>query len=127
MEKKPNKLPGFLNGLPSRSYMLMMAAGLYLAYTGYQLCHGIMTGESSGVGFLIGGIAFILIGAAMVLIGIYGVTVNGKQEAGETSEEDSEADSQEDSKADPEADSEDHVEAEAQEDSGTGSEAGPEE
>ena len=80
MKKDQDKLPGFLSGLPSRSYMLMMAAGLYLAYTGYQLCHGIMTGESSGIGFLIGGIAFVLIGAAMVIVGIYGISVNAKAE-----------------------------------------------
>lgn len=83
MKKEPKKLPGFLDGLPGRSYMIMIIAGVYLAYLGYQLCHGILTGESSGIGFLIGGVIFVIVGIGMAIVGIYGSSLSAKQ----TSEE----------------------------------------
>ncbi|MDO4276940.1 MAG: hypothetical protein Q4D16_25040 [Eubacteriales bacterium] len=61
-------------GLPTRSLMLMVLAGIYLLYTGYRLCKNVIDGvEGASIGFMLAGIAFFIIGAGMLFIGGRGV------------------------------------------------------
>ena len=54
---------------PTRSYVIRILAGLYLLYTGFQLCRGVLNGEEgAGWGFMAAGIAFLVI-AVILLIG----------------------------------------------------------
>lgn len=48
------------------SYGMRAVVGVYLFYLAYQLIGGHLSGESSGVLFLVAGIAFIAVGAACV-------------------------------------------------------------
>ena len=44
----------------------MLLAGVYLVYTGYQLCKDVLTGvEGASVGFLAAGVAFLVIGGVI--------------------------------------------------------------
>ena len=45
----------------------MLLAGVYLVYTGYQLCKDVLTGvEGASVGFLAAGVAFLVIGGVIL-------------------------------------------------------------
>ena len=58
------------SGLPTRSYILMCLAGMYLLYTGFKLCQNVINGvEGGNMGFFIAGAAFFLVGAGMLVIG----------------------------------------------------------
>ncbi|MBU5480673.1 DUF308 domain-containing protein [Blautia sp. MSJ-19] len=58
------------NTTPTRSYILMILAGCYLLYTGYQLCKNVIDGVDGGNwGFFAAGIGFLLVGAVMLFIG----------------------------------------------------------
>lgn len=56
-------------GLPNRSIVLRLLAGVYLLYTGYRLCENVLSGaEGASWGFFVAGVAFLLIGAVMLFI-----------------------------------------------------------
>lgn len=57
-------------GMPTRSFVLMLLAGVYLLYTGYKLCESVLTGaDGASWGFFAAGIAFLVIGAVMLFVG----------------------------------------------------------
>ena len=57
-------------GLPTRSYILMCLAGMYLLYTGFKLCQNVINGvEGGNMGFFAAGIGFFIVGAVMLFIG----------------------------------------------------------
>lgn len=63
-------LTGWMDSINSRSAIVMLIAGLYLAYLGWGLCKGyIDKAEGSGIGFFCVGAAFILIGVFMLFAG----------------------------------------------------------
>lgn len=53
----------------NRSYIFRFLAGLYLLYTGYTLCKGVLTGEEASGWFLAAGIAFLLIAIGFLVSG----------------------------------------------------------
>lgn len=56
-------------GLPNRSCVLMFIAGLYLLYTGWQLCQNVLKGvEGGNWGFFAAGVGFFIVGAVMLFI-----------------------------------------------------------
>lgn len=56
------------NNTPTRSYIIRILAGLYLLYTGYKLCEGVLKGEEgSGWGFMAAGIAFLVIAVILLI------------------------------------------------------------
>lgn len=62
--------------------VLWSLAGIYLLYTGYSLCKGVLTGaEGASAGFLIGGIAFVVIGAGLLFFSMKGIIADGKRKA----------------------------------------------
>ena len=71
-QNSPRKggLTGWMDSINSRSAIVMLIAGLYLAYLGWGLCKGyIDKAEGSGIGFFCAGAAFILIGVFMAFAG----------------------------------------------------------
>lgn len=69
--KNNEEAPG-QNPVSLRSYLLMILAGGYLAYTGYRLCENVLSGSEGGsMGFFAAGAAFIVIGAGMLIWGGY--------------------------------------------------------
>lgn len=68
--------------MPSRSYVLWVLAGLYLLYTGYSLCQGVIRGqEGSGPIFLIAGIVFLVIGAYLTIKGAKNLWFRDKEKS----------------------------------------------
>lgn len=58
------------NRRQSRNPMLMILAGAYLLYTGYQLCKNVLDGvEGAKWGFFAAGVGFLVIGAGMIFFG----------------------------------------------------------
>lgn len=58
-------------GLPTRSCILMIAAGLYLLYTGYRLCENVLKGVDGGSwGFFAAGAGFFIVGAVILAVGV---------------------------------------------------------
>lgn len=56
-------------GMPMRSSIIMLLAGLYLLYTGYQLCKNVLDGVEGGSwGFFAAGIGFLIIGVVMLVV-----------------------------------------------------------
>lgn len=56
------------NNVPTRSYIIRILAGLYLLYTGFQLCKGVLNGEEgANAGFMAAGIAFLVIAAVLLI------------------------------------------------------------
>lgn len=56
------------NNTPTRSYIIRILAGLYLLYTGYKLCEGVLKGEEgSGWGFMAAGIVFLVIAVILLI------------------------------------------------------------
>ena len=71
-QNSPQKrgLAGWMDSINSRSAIVMLIAGLYLAYLGWGLCKGyIDKAEGSRIGFFCAGAAFILIGVFMAFAG----------------------------------------------------------
>lgn len=57
-------------GMPMRSSIIMLLAGAYLLYTGYQLCKNVLDGvEGSGWGFFAAGVGFLIVGIVMLVVG----------------------------------------------------------
>ena len=70
VSKPRGGLAGWIDSVNSRSAIVMLIAGAYLAYLGWGLCKGYLDGaEGSGIGFFCAGAAFILIGVFMVFVG----------------------------------------------------------
>ena len=58
------------SGMPVRTCVMMIIAGLYLLYTGYILCRDVLNGvEGGGWGFAVAGVGFFIVGAGMLVIG----------------------------------------------------------
>lgn len=58
-------------GLPTRSYVMMTLAGVYLVFAGYQLCRDVLLGkEGSSIGFLLAGVVFLGLGCGMLFVSI---------------------------------------------------------
>jgi len=93
MEEK-NKFVQWMNSLPSRSCIVMAAAGIYLIYLGRNLVSDVMkSGGSENIGFGIAGGAFILVGIFMAVVGGRGILRYGKKqkEAAEEAKREEEA------------------------------------
>ena len=57
-------------GMPTRTCIMMILAGLYLLYTGYKLCSDVLSGVEGGSwGFAVAGVGFFIVGAGMLVIG----------------------------------------------------------
>mgnify|MGYP003281903259 FL=1 len=70
---------------PNRSYVLHILAGLYLLYTGYQLCKGVLTGEEGASwGFMVAGILFLVIAVILLFNGGKGIYAKNKAQKEET-------------------------------------------
>ena len=51
-------------GMPTRTCIMMILAGLYLLYTGYKLCSDVLNGVEGGSwGFAVAGVGFFIVGA----------------------------------------------------------------
>ena len=56
-------------GMPTRTCIMMILAGLYLLYTGYKLCSDVLNGVEGGSwGFAVAGVGFFIVGAGMLVI-----------------------------------------------------------
>lgn len=63
----------------TRSFVLWILGGIYLVYTGYQLCKGYLDGaEGSSVGFFIAGAAFVVLGAVLAIKGVISTSKQDK-------------------------------------------------
>ena len=79
-------------GLPGTSVGLMLLAGFYLVYTGYNLCSNVLAGEEGASwGFMVAGIAFLVIGAGMLFVSGKNLLRKNKAKKAEEVEEESEA------------------------------------
>lgn len=55
------------NPSSNRRFLLWTLAGIYLLYTGYNLCKNVIQGaEGASTGFLLAGIAFAVVGAGLL-------------------------------------------------------------
>lgn len=67
-------------GLPMRSCILMIMAGIYLIYTGYRLCRNVLDGVEGGSwGFMAAGVVFCVVGIGMLVVGGKGFMRNEKE------------------------------------------------
>ena len=58
------------HGMPLRSSIIMLLAGLYLLYTGYRLCRDVLNGvNGSNWGFFAAGVGFLIVGVVMLIVG----------------------------------------------------------
>lgn len=58
-------------GMPLRSSIIMLLAGLYLLYTGYRLCQDVLNGvNGSSWGFFAAGVGFLVVGVVMLVVGV---------------------------------------------------------
>ena len=59
--------------VPMRTCLLMILAGVYVAYLGVSLCINVIKGvEDSNPGFMVAGIVFVVLGVGFVINGIRG-------------------------------------------------------
>ena len=59
------------SGVPMRTYLIMILAGVYVAYLGVSLCQNVIKGaEGSSPGFMVAGIVFIVLGVVFVVSGL---------------------------------------------------------
>lgn len=66
--------------MPTRSYILQILAGIYLAYTGYRLCKNVLDGVEGGSwGFMVAGIIFAILGVGLVIYGARGMMQEDKR------------------------------------------------
>ena len=62
-----------------RTCLVMILAGVYVAYLGVSLCQNVINGaEGSSPGFMVAGVIFIVLGVAFVINGIRGSIKAGK-------------------------------------------------
>lgn len=67
------------SAMPMRTYLVMILAGVYVAYLGVSLCQNVINGaEGSSPGFMVAGVIFIVLGVAFVINGIRGSIKAGK-------------------------------------------------
>lgn len=67
------------SAMPMRTCLVMILAGVYVAYLGVSLCQNVINGaEGSGPGFMVAGVIFIVLGVAFVINGIRGSIKAGK-------------------------------------------------
>ena len=61
------------SAMPMRTCLVMILAGVYVAYLGVSLCQNVINGaEGSSPGFMVAGVIFIVLGVAFVINGIRG-------------------------------------------------------
>lgn len=59
------------SGVPMRTYLIMILAGVYVAYLGVSLCQDVIKRtEGSSPGFMVAGIVFIVLGVVFVVSGL---------------------------------------------------------
>ena len=59
------------SGVPMRTYLIMILAGVYVAYLGVSLCQDVIKRtEGSSPGFMVAGIEFIVLGVVFVVSGL---------------------------------------------------------
>ena len=59
------------SAMPMRTCLVMILAGVYVAYLGVSLCQNVINGaEGSSPGFMVAGVIFIVLGVAFVINGI---------------------------------------------------------
>ena len=67
------------SAMPMRTCLVMILAGVYVAYLGVSLCQNVINGaEGSSPGFMVAGVIFIVLGVAFVINGIRGSIKAGK-------------------------------------------------
>ena len=75
------------SAMPMRTCLVMILAGVYVAYLGVSLCQNVINGaEGSSPGFMVAGVIFIVLGVAFVINGIRGSIKAGKKESNAESE-----------------------------------------
>jgi len=76
MSEQENKNPeekSTKTGVPMRTYLIMILAGVYVAYLGVSLCQNVIKGaDGSNPGFMVVGVIFIVLGVVFVINGIRG-------------------------------------------------------
>ena len=56
------------SAMPMRTCLVMILAGVYVAYLGVSLCQNVINGaEGSSPGFMVAGVIFIVLGVAFVI------------------------------------------------------------
>ena len=61
------------SAMPMRTCLVMILAGVYVAYLGVSLCQNVINGaEGSSPGFMVAGVIFIVLGVVFVINGIRG-------------------------------------------------------
>ena len=69
------------SAMPMRTCLVMILAGVYVAYLGVSLCQNVINGaEGSSLGFMVAGVIFIVLGVAFVINGIRGSIKAGKMQ-----------------------------------------------
>ena len=69
------------SAMPMRTCLVMILAGVYVAYLGVSLCQNVINGaEGSSPGFMVAGVIFIVLGVAFVINGIRGSIKAGKMQ-----------------------------------------------
>lgn len=67
------------SAMPMRTCLVMILAGVYVAYLGVSLCQNVINGaEGSSPRFMVAGVIFIVLGVAFVINGIRGSIKAGK-------------------------------------------------
>lgn len=69
------------SAMPMRTCLVMILAGVYVAYLGVSLCQNVINGaEGSSPGFMVAGVIFIVLGVAFGINGIRGSIKAGKMQ-----------------------------------------------
>lgn len=80
------------SAMPMRTCLVMILAGVYVAYLGVSLCQNVINGaEGSSPGFMVAGVIFIVLGVAFVINGIRGSIKAGKMQKEPNAESEAQA------------------------------------
>lgn len=80
------------SAMPMRTCLVMILAGVYVAYLGVSLCQNVINGaEGSSPGFMVAGVIFIVLGVAFVINGIRGSIKAGKTQKEPNAESEAQA------------------------------------
>ena len=80
-ENETQKARNGKSAMPMRTCLVMILAGVYVAYLGVSLCQNVINGaEGSSPGFMVAGVIFIVLGVAFGINGIRGSIKAGKMQ-----------------------------------------------